>query len=302
MSLHQDIPKTNQIAEILYKNFSTLGIHGRQDMPEDILPEGMIRGSLEHVLFLTLTVAIDYLRDAPSLWASARLTFEDPETRYLFHPRSVSEVSKDNIVLDMGKYSLSKKPKQDAFIWQTVAVTFWKKWKGDPRVFLNDCHWDGPTILSRLKLDTHPVKGTPQWDYPYLRGDKIGPLWIRMLRDNANISHFSNLDKIPIPVDIHVARASACLGVIRGNYSGSLNDIFPKIRSAWFEGVKGIQIDNREMIALDVDEPLWHLSKYGCTYRNDITGSCPKQHTCEMKSYCIEGKIAITRNNIEIDT
>ena len=38
----------------------------------DILPEGVEGGSLEHVLFITLTVSLDYMRDAPTLWESAR--------------------------------------------------------------------------------------------------------------------------------------------------------------------------------------------------------------------------------------
>jgi len=33
-------------------------------MPEEILPNGMTRASLKHLLFITLTVAIDYKGDA----------------------------------------------------------------------------------------------------------------------------------------------------------------------------------------------------------------------------------------------
>jgi len=31
---------------LLFKAFSEGGIHGRNDMPEDILPKGMVQGSL----------------------------------------------------------------------------------------------------------------------------------------------------------------------------------------------------------------------------------------------------------------
>jgi hypothetical protein len=33
-------------------------------MPEDVQPAGVERGSLEHILFITLMVAIDYQREA----------------------------------------------------------------------------------------------------------------------------------------------------------------------------------------------------------------------------------------------
>jgi hypothetical protein len=47
--------------------FFSTGIHGKNDMPEDVLPHSIKRGSLEHLLFITLTVSIDYQRDAEAL-------------------------------------------------------------------------------------------------------------------------------------------------------------------------------------------------------------------------------------------
>ena len=81
--------------------FSTVGIHGRTDMPEDITPNGVVRSSLEHIFFMTLTVSIDYQREAPSLWESSRKTFDDPEMRYLFDPKSLQESPFRKIVEDM---------------------------------------------------------------------------------------------------------------------------------------------------------------------------------------------------------
>lgn len=56
------------------------------------------------------------------------------------------------------------------------------------------------------------------------------------------------------------------------------------------------------MIALDADEPLWHLSRYGCTKRDKITGNCPVFNRCEAKEFCIKGKIALQKNVVELDT
>ena len=301
MSIVIDNEKGSRVALLLYHSFAAVGIHGK-DMPEDITPTGVERGSLEHVLFITLTVSIDYQRDAVSLWKVSRQTFQDPETRYLFDPGQLHQITFQKIGRDMQKYKLSKKPQKDANIWRTVGLTFHDKWKDDPRIFLRDCNWDSLVILNRLKNDTRLHKGKSVSDYPYLRGPKIGPLWLRMLRDNVGISKLRNLDKVPIPVDIHVARATLATGVVRGDFNGRLGRLFKHIRKAWFVSTGGLNLDARPMIALDVDKPLWRLSKYGCTKRNDLSGSCPLRQSCEATEYCVEGKIRIANDLVELQT
>jgi len=290
-------------AELLFSAFTTTGIHGRTDMPEDILPPNVDRGSLEHILFITLTVSIDYQRDAAALWESSALTFGDPATRYLFDPHSLHETPLSTIIRDMQKYRLSRKPQKDADIWSTVGISFYKKWQGDPRNFLESCKWEALKVLEHLKNDVHSSNQRQIPDFPYLRGDKIGPLWLRMLRDNVGISKIRDLDQVPIPVDIHIGRATLALGVVRGKYIGGFGNLFETIRTAWFESVRGLQVGARPMIALDVDEPLWHLSRFGCTYRDRQSGICPLIENCEAKSLCIKGKVDIRNSStIELDT
>jgi len=289
-----DSERGKKVATLLYNSFFTNGIHGRTEMPEDTVPDSVRRGSLEHLLFITLTVSIDYQRDAPALWESSRRSFEDPGTRYLFGPKSLYESSLDQIVKDMQKHKLSKKPHRDAIIWRTVGGTFHQKWKGDPREFVKSCNWDSLRVFKKLNDSAS--------DFPYLRGQKIGPLWLRMLRDNVGLEQLRNLDKIPIPVDIHVARATLAVGVVRGQARISFASLFEDIRRAWFESVEDLRVMGRPMIALDVDEPLWHLSKYGCTNRDKITGYCPAHRNCEAREYCVNGRINIANNVVELDT
>lgn len=302
MSIIIDSERGKKVAELLYTSFSTNGIHGRTDMPEDITPNGVERGSLEHLFFITLTVSIDYQRDAPSLWTNSRKTFDDPETRYLFNPKLLHETPFDKIVKDMQKYKLSKKLGKDADIWRTIGITFYKKWGGNPFNFLDDCSWNSVAILERLKTDTHLYNGRQVPDYPYLRGPKIGPLWLRMLRDNVGIAQLRNLEKVPIPVDIHVARATLATGIVRGQFRGRLDEVFEYKRKAWFESVKGLSVKNREMIALDIDEPLWNLSKYGCTKRDKTTGDCPRYSECVAKEFCVKGVVKIENGIVEVST
>src|SRR5208283_501104 len=245
MQLVIDHKRGKELALLLYDLFSTKGIFGKTIMPEDLTPEGVLKGSIEHILFMTQTVSIDYQRDAGALWASARRTYEDKETKYLFNPQELAKTPLNRTTQDMQKYKLSKKITKDAVIWKTIGTALYNKWKGNPCNFLNSCKWDALSILDRLKNDTSMYNSKQVPDYPYLRGSKIGPLWLRMLRDNAGISQLQNLDKVPIPVDIHIARSSLTTGIIRGHYKGSLISLFDYVRDAWFKSVKGISIKNR---------------------------------------------------------
>lgn len=302
--IYKEVPERNKkLAELLFNVFSTVGIHGKNDMPEDTLPSGVIKGSLEHLFFITLTVSIDYQRDATVLWNNSRITFEDSDTMYLFFPKQLGVTEFPKIVHDMQKHGLSKKPTRDAKIWQTIAATFLRKWDSNPLNFLESCQWNSQLILEHLRTANHISNGRYEADFPNLRGLKIGPLWVRMLKDNVGITRLSFLEKVPIPVDIHIARASITTGVVRGKFNGRLEDLFNDIREAWFDAVKGINIKDRSMIALDVDEPLWHLSKYGCSKnRNNDNGYCSVHGRCEAKDFCVKGKIRIEKNFIGIDT
>lgn len=297
-----DTQKGRAAAKLLYGCFNTIGIFGVKDMPENLLPNNVQRGSLDQILFLTLTVSIDYMRDADVLWNNSRKTHTDPDTNYLFNPKALSEINFQLIKRDLQKHHVALRPDKDANIWRTAGISFYKKWDGDPRNFLADCGWDAPKILNRLKTDYHIYNNHPRNDFPYLRGDKIGPLWLRMLRDNAGITQLKNLDQVPIPVDVHVARSTLCMGIVKGQYKGSMNRMYEYIRKAWFESVRELRVGEREMIALDIDESLWHLSKLGCTHRDTITGQCPVFTLCEAKTFCLPGKVFVGKGMVEVDT
>ncbi len=201
----------------------------------------------------------------------------------------------------MQRYRLSKKPGKDCNIWRTVGITFYKQWNGDPRNFLEACGWSAPVILERLRSGTHLNNGRQVPDFPYLRGNKIGPLWLRMLRDNAGLE-IKELEAVPIAVDVHVARATLALGLVRGVYDGDVEGIYEEIRRAWRQSVKGLEVGGRGMVALDVDEALWHLSKYGCTDRDQATGECSHYERCEARELCVSGKVVVSEGRVLLRT
>lgn len=123
-----DVEKGKKVAVILFDRFnSDEGIFGKNVMPEDLMwgPDlegiGVKRDSYEYLMFITMVVSIDYMRDADKLWAAGRRTMEDPETRWLFGPASVKEKPIDEVTPAMKKHKLSQKHGRDARIWKTVS-------------------------------------------------------------------------------------------------------------------------------------------------------------------------------------
>jgi len=50
--------------------------HKRTEMPEDFVPIAAEKGPIEHLLFVALTISINYQRDAVALWRSAQKTYQ----------------------------------------------------------------------------------------------------------------------------------------------------------------------------------------------------------------------------------
>ncbi|MGC8910334.1 MAG: hypothetical protein ACP5O5_07150, partial [Fervidicoccaceae archaeon] len=51
---------------------------------------------------------------------------------------------------------------------------------------------------------------------------------------------------------------------------------------------------------LQLDEPLWHLSRFGCKSRNG--NFCPKKIVCPVNQFCVGGTVHVPPTKIKIDT
>lgn len=285
-----DAKRGAALAERLSQIYLKEGIFGKREMPEDYPPKGVKIGSRENLLFLTLTVAIDYMRNADTLWESARKTFEDPETQFVFFPERLAEIPLgeiERVKSALTKYKLALRPNRDTNIWLTIAMSLHEEWDDDPRNFLESMEFDA------LKIIEHLTKRKTK--YPNLNGEKIRSLWLRMLRDNAGIL-LNNLEKVPIPVDVHITRATLSLGIIRGRFEGTLDEFREVVANAWMEVTEQLRKSGKHIIPLDLDKPLWHLSRNGCSYRAEVhPESCPKFEKCPFREYCSPGEIKIRR-------
>ncbi|MHA1490922.1 MAG: hypothetical protein ACTSRI_14910 [Promethearchaeota archaeon] len=268
-------------------------------MPEANPPQGVKKGSLEHQLFITLTVSIDYLRDAHILWDSARKAHEDPDLNYLFEPQKIINIEEEKIAINLKESGMSKRfNENDAKIMKTVANGLLNFFKGNPENILKQVDYDGNKALKLIRNTKHEKY------FPYLKGPKIGSLWVRMLKDVCYLP--INLLNVPIAVDVHIARATFTSGALIGEYQGTINGVRKEIEDVWFGVAKKIrEKEKNDFYALNFDEPLWTLSKFGCKKRTkNQKEHCPKYSGCPIKKFCVNGliKVAQKKDGVQIKT
>ena len=299
MLLKTNPARTQRIMEILlewyYQNPD--GIYAGSYEPELILPKGTKQGSYEQLMFYTLTVAIDYQRSASDLWDAGRRTMEDEKSRWVFYPKEVAKRSFEELVENLAKYKLSKKTNRDAKIWQTICLSLLELFEGNPRKLFEKYDYDALQIFNAMRSQYGKK-------FPYLAGStgtsKILSLWIRILHEAAKIE-FKNLNQIPMPIDIHTARATITTGCLVGDFKGSFNVLVEMAKSAWVEACQGTKF-----YPLRLDEALWNLSRNGCS--NYTLGKpCPVRNECKLANFCTannsKSKIILRQNDTTtIDT
>ena len=289
MMMRIDIERAIKVSEILLNAYEGIGIFGYKmgDMPELLKPAKLRRGFLQHVHYITLLVALDYMRDANQLWRAGFETFNDKETRWVFDVKCQKMKNLDFLIKALQKYKVSKKQKRDARIWQKIAFSIKEKFDGNIMKFVEEkCKNDAVHIFSQMK--TFYKK-----DFPNLTGDKILPLWIRMLKEVCNVN-IKNLDKIPFPVDVHTARATIFTGCLKGkNIKSSIPEIRSKVDEVWTKAAEKSKKFNKFML----DEPLWTLSKYGCSKKENKL--CPVFNKCPVKNFCeaVKKKMKVVQGN-----
>lgn len=260
-------------------------------MPEEELSRD-IANELDRLMYLTLTVSIDYQRDAVALWRHTRARYDDPETRWLFDPREVATRTPAEILAALRRgdpRGALRYPTKDAGWWHRNSRTFAQDYAGDPRVLFQRLDWD----VARIR---HEVNRPGR--FQGLKGPKIFPLWIRMLADIQRY-HFTGLEALPIPVDVHVARATFTTGLMRGRYEGPFDATLKSvIRRAWTDACRAAGEPH-----MTFDEPRWQLSRLGCTRRHQGgTADCPVRASCSIGDRCPRGPIELSTAGARIDT
>ena len=289
MVLHRNPERTKKVIQHLLQWYKKrTGIFSGTGLPETLLPNGVQSGSYDHVMFVTMCSAIDYGRDADAMWKAGRNTWDDESTRWVFFPELVEQKTLEDLSKDLQKYRLSGRFKnQDAKTWRTVSLSFLKLFDGDPRNMFKKFDFDALEIRRYMKKMGPKV-------FPFLGGGttlgKINAMWIRILHDEVKIV-FKNYEKIPLPVDRHVMRATFTTGCLVGEHNGPTDHLKGMAIKAWAEACQ-----NSSLCPLDLDEALFNLSRFGCS--KITNGKCPFINECKLSDFCVT---ANPRSKLEID-
>lgn len=82
---------------------------GGEVMPEDANPEFDV-ATAENYLYFTLPMALNYQRDSYKLWEAALKTIQDTETKDVFDPVKVVEMSWNEVQAKLTKYKVALQP------------------------------------------------------------------------------------------------------------------------------------------------------------------------------------------------
>jgi hypothetical protein len=194
-------------------------------------------------------MALNYQRDSYKLWQAALKTFNDPETKFVFNVKEVSEASEERVRESLMKYKLALQPNKHINTWRTISKTIFENWASFAKFFETV---NGDFLKLKEVINIHK-KG-----FPYLSGPKIFNYWSFIIGTYGGIE-LSNRDYIEIAPDTHITQCSVRLGVITESEAQSLTK--EEISERWRRLLKGSGID-----PIDMHPPLWFWSRNGFIY------------------------------------
>ena len=176
------------IRDILISIYAETGLWGEVN-PAWSLPEGVGRGTDEHLAFLTLVYTISGGREPISLWQAARDTYAAAPT--LFDPMRLAYAKPAALKEPLNEYGLTRKVASEATIWQRIGQALVMRGGGSVKKLLLDNEQDAQQLLSML--------GRSKTTFPVLSGKQTAPRWLYGLA-NEGEQPLSNLQKLVVPL------------------------------------------------------------------------------------------------------
>ena len=233
--------------EKLYNAYMT-GKLGGEVMPEDENP-GFFKDSLENYTYFTLPMALNYQRNSYKLWESANLTYNDPETRFVFDTKKVLSSSFEDVQKALVKYRVALQKDKQTQIWITLCNTIENLLSGDIRNIFKICDNDVNKIRNFIQIEHKK-------EFPYLSGNKLCNYWMYVIYQYTDMDYLNKQD-LTIAPDTHVLKSSVKLGVITESEYESSNAQLICIEN-WNKLLKGTKFS-----PIDIHTPLWLWSRSG---------------------------------------
>ena len=146
-------------------------------------------------LFITFSAAMDRSRDADVLWRSSKNLFINDKS--FFQPEIVSSYSYQNLLEILKQNKVSQRHNMDVTGWIRIALSL-QKCPADDRIrnVIYKGQGDANQLLEAIRQNDIAGK----FKYPFLRGPKVGPMWVRMLA-YPGMADIRSLQIIPVSID-----------------------------------------------------------------------------------------------------
>lgn len=228
---------------LLYHN----GYLGGEIMPEDANP-GLRNDTKENYLYFTLPMALNYQRNSYKLWEAAKAAYLDDETKDVFLPECVVQMSQEDLREKLLKYKVALQPNKHVEIWFRLCDTLVDNFQGDVRkLFLSNDN-------SVKKIKEYILANKKS--FPYLSGTKILNYWLYVMTQYTD-AKLEDRQYITVAPDTHVIQASERLGLITHDELEKPT-IREKVSLLWEEVFK-----ETERCPIDIHTPLWLWSRGG---------------------------------------
>ena len=227
-------------------------------------------------LFLTFIAAMDRARDATRLWNSSVELFQSYPG--LFEPAEASATPVTTLRERLSQYGVSQRHGPDSSAWNVIARSLAAG--GNPVIEVVDSGvGNAGELLSYLRSNY-----MGQSRFPFLRGPKIGPMWVRMMVAPGGAT-IDDIDSIPVAVDVHVRRVTENLRV-SDTQGMPIEEARPVIQDAWRAAVAATRIGGPSGLTdtcAALDPALWFFGKYGCSHCENVAQPVPISRAC---SHC----------------
>lgn len=224
------------------------GLLGGEVMPEDSNPH-LSKESIENYNYYTLPMALNYQRNSYKLWESAKQTWDDKETNFIFDTRLVSKSNFEQVQKALVKYRVALQQNKQTEIWIKLSNTINELFDGDIRKLFKINDYDVSKIRNYIQKE-NKVR------FPYLSGNKICNYWLYVLYQYTDIK-FKNIEELTVAPDTHVVKASYRLGIITEQELKS-NNVQLIVIDKWNKILEGTKYH-----PIDIHTPMWLWSRNG---------------------------------------
>lgn len=216
-------------------------------LPEDEHPNLSKISTEEALIYFTLPMALDYRRDSYKLWQSAKATFLDPATSFVFKPEEVVRLNINEVQDALTKYKLAIQYNKQTEIWIKLCETLHNNYNNKVSELLETNNYS----VALLKKE---MQKTNKKSYPYISGDKLFNYWLMVLKNYLDIP-LKDIESLSLAVDSHIVKASYKLQIISEEEFNKYNSAKLSMR-AWDKVLQQTSIR-----AIDLQNPLWLWSK-----------------------------------------